>query len=207
MQLLCSTDDSIAGAAALRVAVELADRLRDALAGRAAGDSDPAPQLLRTARAAGCDRIAVGVVREREVSRGPVPAGWQHRIVRCAPSPAILLPAGATLPHGGGVVLAEDGDLPSQAARVAGRLAASLRAPLVITHLLSATGRPLSRRAEEPTGGAHRVTGLMIVWPGRPVAIAAADEAALVVIAGRGPGRSLLPRRRAARALLADARR
>ena len=100
MQLLCATDDSIAGAAALRVAVELADRLRDELARLDAGASDPAPQLLRTARASGCDRIVVGVVRGGGLSRGSVPAGWQHRVVRCAPSPVILVPVGTALPHG-----------------------------------------------------------------------------------------------------------
>jgi hypothetical protein len=125
----------------------------------------------------------------------------------------MLVPVGAALPHEGSVVLADDDELPSQAARVAGRLAASLRAPLLVTHVLPATGRPLHDRAGELTGGAHRAADRpLVVRPGGCVAgalaaIATGHEAALVVIAGRGPGHTLLPRRRAARRLLADAHR
>jgi hypothetical protein len=200
MQILCATDGSISGRAALRVSAELADRLRAELATPDADASDPAPRCLRAAHATGCDLITVGVVGTSR-SHGGLPDRWQRRVVHNAPCPVMLVPVGAGFAPGASVVLAADvEELPSQAARVAGRLAARLHAPIVITHVLA------DRFAASPT----------IEWDLRSeaplrdadplAAIAAHHETALVVIGGRGPGRPLLPHRRRAHRLPLDTR-
>jgi nucleotide-binding universal stress UspA family protein len=222
MQILCATDGSISGDAALRVSAELADRLHAELAMLDADASDPAPQLLRAGRATGCDLITVGVVATPR-ARGWLPDGWQRRVVHNAPCPVMLVPVGAGLPPGGSVVLAPDvAELPSQAARVAGRLAGRLRAPLIITHVLSdrvsasptteserySEAQVLAGQAQRAAGGPLTVRQASSRWQdANPLAeIAAHHEAALVVLGGRGPGRPLLPRRRRAHRLPIDTR-
>jgi nucleotide-binding universal stress UspA family protein len=221
MQLLCGTDGSIAGAAALRISRELADRLQGELAMLGGDLSDPAPRLLRAGRASGCDRIVVGVARDRPGALGSLPEGWQRRFVRDAPCPLVLVPLGAALPSGGRVVLSSGmNELPSQAAGVAGRLATILRTPLIITHALPAgvfapcpSARQLDYGVHVPADAARCGADAPLLaqrHPDRhaaaPIAELAAEHGAtLVVIGGRGPGRTLLPRRRAG--LRMDARR
>jgi nucleotide-binding universal stress UspA family protein len=218
MQIWCSTDDSLAGDAALRVSAELADRLRAGLAELHANASDPAPLLLLAGHAAGCDRVVVGVTRS--TGSLSMPDGWQRRVVLSAPSLMVLVPVGAALPRGGVVLASDVAELPSQVARVAGRLAGRLDAPLIITHVLPVpASRPSDRQRRDAAaveaGRKQLATGSPPVVrragserePGRPpVGIAARQDAALVVIGGRGPGRTLRPRSRAAPRLPSNAR-
>jgi len=199
MQILCATDGSISGEAALRVSAELADRLHAELATPAEDASDPAPRLLRAARAAGCDLITVGVVCTSR-SYGRLPGRWRRRVVHDAPCPVMLVPVGAGLAPGSVVLASDVAELPSQAARVAGRLAGRLHAPLIITHVLS------HRRAASPTIEWEPHSDAQVLGPDPLARIAAQHTAALVVIGGRGPGRPLLPHRRRARRLPLDTR-
>jgi nucleotide-binding universal stress UspA family protein len=212
MLLLCATDSSLAGEAAMRVAADLAARLHAELAALDADSADPTPRLSAAAHATGCDLLVVGFTSRAGIGVAELP-GWQQRIVRDAPCPVMLVPAGAVAGRGGGVVLGYDvAQLPHQAARVAGRLAGRLGAPLIVTHVLPVgapaarpTGwqlyhgaRVLAREAEGAAGGALHVRH--VEREGRPseqlAQAAIAHEAALVVIGGRGSGRTLLPRRR-----------
>ena len=174
MLLLCSTDTSIAGDAAVRVAADLAERLRAELADA----RDPTPRLIAAGREAGCDLLVIGYT-PRSALRGVRLPGWQQRVVRDAACPVMLVPAGTPQRRGTGVVLGSDvPELPHQAARVAGRLAARLRGPVVITDVLAVGS--LRPRQVECEGRLGR----------QPL-----HEAALVVIGGRGSGRTLLPHR------------
>jgi nucleotide-binding universal stress UspA family protein len=212
MLLLCATDGSIAGRAALRIGAELAERLSAELAALDADTRDPTPMLRDAARTTGCELLVVGYASRTRVDGASLP-GWQRRVVRDAPCPVMLVPVDSALPQDGGMLLAYDvPELPYQAARVAGRLAGRLRAPLVITHVMTSGERPsrrptgwqlyhstrvLSREAESPAGGSLRVRHLE--REGRSLEqlarAAATHEAALVVIGGRRPERGLLPRR------------
>ena len=142
--------------AALRVSEELADRLRAELAQLHANASDPAPLVLLAGRAAGCDRVVVGVARS--TGSLSVTDGWQRRVVPSAPCLMVLVPVGAALPRGGGVVLASDvAKLPSQAAGAAARLARALRAPLIITHVLPVpASSPAQKLRSSSSAGADR---------------------------------------------------
>jgi nucleotide-binding universal stress UspA family protein len=210
MLLLCSTDTSIVGHAALRVAGELSEALHAELAALDAGPGDPTPQLLSAARATGCDLLVIGFTSRVGLDVARL-GGWQHRVVRDAPCPVMLVPLGSSLGTGG-VVLGHDVPvLPHQAARVAGQLAGRLRTPLIITHVLPVgapaarpTGwqvyhgqRVLTREAEAAAGGSLLIRH--VEREGRPseqlACAAIRNEAALVVIGGRGPGRTLVPRR------------
>jgi nucleotide-binding universal stress UspA family protein len=211
MLLLCATDTSMAGDAALRVSTELAARLHAELAALDADTRDPTPRLLSAARATGCDLLVLGFTSRAGLAGTPLP-GWQQRVVHDAPCPVMLVPVDAVAPRRGGVVLGYDvPGLPHQAAYVAGRLAGRLRAPLIITHVLPAgvpSARPtrwqphhgarvLAREAAAAAGGSLSVR--YVEREGRPeeqlAEAAASHEAALVVIGGRGAGRTLLPRR------------
>jgi nucleotide-binding universal stress UspA family protein len=211
MLLLCSTDGSIAGEAALRVAVDLADRMHAELTALDADTRDPTPVLLSAAHATGCDLLVIGYASRSGIGGASLP-GWQRRVVREAPCPVMLVPAGS-LPTGGGNVVLGYGvpELPHAAARVAGRLAGRLRSPLIITHVLPVgapaarpTGwqlyhqaRVLEREAESGAGGALRVRHVEREGhTTEQLALAATKhEAALVVIGGRGSGRGLMARR------------
>jgi nucleotide-binding universal stress UspA family protein len=215
MLLLCATDRSIAGRAALRTGTELAERLHAELAALEADTRDPTPILLDAARATGCDLLVVGYASRARVDGASLP-GWQRRVVPGAPCPVMLVPADSALPRDGGVVLGYDvPELPYQAARVAGRLAGRLRTALVITHVMAAgeraarpptgwqlyhSARVLSREAESAAGGSSRVR--QVERQGRPLEqllrVTAPHEAALVVIGGRRLEHGLLPRRRVA---------
>jgi nucleotide-binding universal stress UspA family protein len=222
MLLLCSTDTSIAGDAAARVAAELAERLHAELAALDADASDPNPHLLAAAGAAGCDLLVVGFTPRTGLGGTRLP-GWQQRVVRDAPCPVMLVPAGTSPRRGTGVVLGYDvPELPHQVARVAGRLAGRLRGPLIITHVA-----PIAPRSSGPAGWQiyHRSPALQreaeaaaertlrarhVESEGRAceqlACAAVTHEAALVVIGGRGSGRTLLPRRRITSELPSGAR-
>jgi nucleotide-binding universal stress UspA family protein len=207
MLLLCSTDSSIAGDAARRVAAELADRLRVDLSWLDVGD--PSRRLVAAANATGCDLLVVGYTLRRSIEAASTP-GWQRRVVRNTPCPVMLVPAGGVLPQRGGLMLAGGAmELPHQAATTAGRLAERLRTPLILTDVLAGdwtrrpTGMPLHHSLRVPGSEAEiAVSGTMHPrqvrrdeHPSDQVARTAMHEAALVVIAGRHRGRGLLPRR------------
>lgn len=207
MLLLCSTDSSIAGDAARRVAAELADRLRVDLSWLDVGD--PSRRLVAAANATGCDLLVVGYTLRRSIEAASTP-GWQRRVVRNTPCPVMLVPAGGVLPGRGGLMLACGAmELPHQAATTAGRLAGRLRTPLILTDVLAGdwtrrpTGRPLHHSLRVPAREAEvAVSGTMHArqvrrdeHPSVEIARPAMHEAALVVIAGRHRGRGLLPRR------------
>lgn len=198
MLLLCSTDGSVAGDAALRIGAELADRLHAELAALAAGTRDPSPRLFAAARATGCDVLVLGYAARPRLAARALP-GWQRRVVRDVPCPVMLVPEGPALPRDGGVVLGHDVPaLPHDAARTAGRLAARLGTPLIVTHVLHARapgGSPRDRHVARAGTAAEQL-----------VPAASIQEAALVAIAGRGSGRTLLPRRRVASRLQAVGR-
>jgi hypothetical protein len=207
MLLLCSTDSSIAGDAARRVAAELAERLRVDLSWLDVGD--PSRRLVAAAHATGCDLLVVGYTLRRSIETASTP-GWQRRVVRNTPCPVMLVPAGGVLPGCGGLMLACGAmELPRQAATTARRLAGRLRTPLILTDVLAGdwtrrpTGRPLHHSLRVPAREAEvAVSGTMHArqvrrdeHPSVEIARPAMHEAALVVIAGRYRGRGLLPHR------------
>jgi hypothetical protein len=214
MLLLCSTDSSLSGRAAVCVAAELAERLHAELACLDMGAGDPSRRLLRAAHATGCDLLVVGYMSRSGIGT-TLPPGWQRRIVLDTPCPVMLVPGHAGLPRDGGVVLGYDvPELPHQAAKAAGRLAGRLRTPLMITDVLAGgrTPRPacwqlddsapvLARKAEDVAGGTLRVRQLERGRRASDQLVRAASmhEAALVVIGGRCTGRRLLPHRSVAR--------
>lgn len=158
MHLLCGLDDSAPARAAAHVARMLARRL-DAdltLAHVGPGTPDvahdvridarrPAEALLALADEHDSALILLGHTR-----RGPVADALvgqvQRGVLRATTRPVALVPAGATLPDAGPVVLAcrRSAD-PPRSARVAGRLAAALEVPLTITQVLDRR-RPTSWR-------------------------------------------------------------
>jgi hypothetical protein len=208
MLMLCSTDSSLAGSAARRVAAELADRLRVDLSGLDVGD--PSRRLFAAAHATGCGVLVVGYALRSGLETASTP-GWQRRVVRDALCPFILDPGGASPLSGGGLMLGCGAlELPREAATTAGRLARRLETPLILTDVLAGewTRRPTAR----PLHGAYRLPAKVAAVAvgatahprlvpydkhlsdedARPPVI---QEAALVVIAGRDRGRDLLPRR------------
>jgi hypothetical protein len=211
MLLLCSTDRSLSGRAAVCVAAELAERLHAELACLDMGAGDPSRRLLRAAHATGCDLLVVGYMSRSGIGT-TLPPGWQRRTVLDTPCPVMLVPRHAVLPRDGGVVLGYDvPELPHQAARAARRLAGRLRTPLMITDVLAGgrTPRPACWqlydsapvKTEDVAGGTLRVRQLERERRASDQLVRAAvmHEAALVVIGGRCRGRGLLPHRSVAR--------
>jgi hypothetical protein len=203
MLLLCSTDRSMAGGAARRVAAELADRLRVDLSGIHVGD--PSPRLLAAAHATGCDVLVVGYALRAGLEIASTP-GWQRRVVRDTLCPAMLVPAGATPLGRSGLMLGCSVlELPRQAATTVGRLAGRLQTPLILTDVLAGawTRQPNDRPSPctllGQTAEVASVAGRCDAYGEHPsgdrASRAVMQEAALVVVAGRCRGRGLLPRR------------
>jgi nucleotide-binding universal stress UspA family protein len=223
MLLLVSTDSSIAGSAATRVAAELAERLRIDLSSPDvdARDLDPSRRLLAAAHATGCDLLVVGYASRAAVETASTP-GWQRRVVRDTPPPVMLVPGGAVPPSHGGLMLGCGASaLPRQAAATAARLARRLRTVLTLTDVLTSdwkpypSGWPLSHGARVPEREAEYASSATVhprqvldeLPSDQMVRPATMQEAALVVIAGRRAGRGLLPRRNVGHRPLAGAAR
>jgi hypothetical protein len=215
MLMLCSTDSSLAGSAARRVAAELADRCRVGLCGLDVGD--PSRWLLAAAHATGCDVLVVGYTLRSGLEIASTP-GWQRRVVRDTPCPFMLVPAGASPLRRGGLMLGCGAwELPREAAMTARSLAGRLQTPLILTDVLAGDGA--RRPTDRPLHGAFRVpadeaaVAVGRTAHARPVRCdqhlsgenarpAMIQEAALVAIAGRYRGRGLLPRRNIGQGML-----
>ena len=223
MLLLCTTDRSIAGDAATRVAAELAERLRVELSSLDVHRRDPDPShgLLTAAQATGCDLLVVGYAPRAAIKTASTP-GWQRRIIRDTPSPVMLVPAGPEPPGDGDLVLGCGASaLPHQAAATAARLARRLRTTFILTDVLAggwtpyASGWRLDHGAHAPARDAALASSTTVhscqVVEERPsdrmAYPATMHEAALVVIAGRRRGRGLLPRRNVGHGVLHGAGR
>ncbi len=161
MRIVCSIDESTAARHAAEIAGQLARRMRAELVYVHSETGDSSERVgARSHRR--CDLLIVGFMARARFSSALL--GEAHRrLVRDATCPVLLVPAGAPLRVGAGVVLGYN--LPyisGAAAAAAGRLAAALDSSLVVTHV-EAAGPPCRAADGQLDDAARRVTQEAVV--------------------------------------------
>jgi nucleotide-binding universal stress UspA family protein len=156
MRIVCVIDESAAARHAAEIAGQLARRMSAELVYVHSVTGRSSERLgARSHRR--CDLLIVGYMPRVRFSSALLGAA-HRRLVRDAACPVMLVPAGARLRAGTGVVLGYNLPyLPGAAAAAAGRLAAALDSSLVIAHVEAAGA--LSRGTDgQLHGAARRVT-------------------------------------------------
>jgi nucleotide-binding universal stress UspA family protein len=196
MRIACSIDESTAARHAAEIAGQLARRMRAELVyvHSVTGASSERVGARSHRR---CDLLIVGYMPRARLSSALL--GEAHRrLVRDATCPVMLVPAGARLQAGAGVVLGHNLSYPPDAAAAAaGRLAAALDSSLVVAHV-EAAGAPsratvgllhdaARRLTQEAAAAAGRNLEVVHVErKGRPseqlAVLAARHDAAVIVI-------------------------
>jgi hypothetical protein len=161
MRIVCTIDESTAARDAAEIAGQLAHRMRAELVYVHSVTGESSERLgARSQRR--CDLLIVGYTPRARFASALL--GEAHRrLVRDAACPVMLVPAGARLRAGTGIVLGYNlPSISSAAAVAAGRLAGALGSLLVVAHVEAAgapgraTGGQLNdggrRRTEEAVG-------------------------------------------------------
>lgn len=165
MRIVCSIDDSTAARHAAEIAGQLARRMRAELVyvHSVTGDSSERVGARSHRR---CDLLIVGYMARARFSSALL--GEAHRrLVRDATCPVMLVPAGARLQAGAGIVLGYNLPcLPGAAAAAAGCLAAALDSPILVTHV-EAAGAPSRATDGRFHDAARRVTQDVVAAAGR----------------------------------------
>jgi nucleotide-binding universal stress UspA family protein len=214
MRIVCSIDESSAARHAAGIAGQLARRMQAELV-YVHSVTGVSTERVGARSHRRCDLLIVGHTARTRLSAALL--GEAHRrLVRDAACPVMLVPAGARLPAGAGVVLGYNLPyLQSAATAAAGRLAAALDSSLLVTHVEAA--RAPSRATDgQLYDAARRVTQEAVAAAGKKIevehverkgrpseqlAVLATRHAAAVIVIGspRTGWRSVLSRSVAAR--------
>jgi hypothetical protein len=156
MRIVCSIDESTAARDAAEIAGQLARRMRTELV-YVHSVTGASSERLGARSHRRCDLLIVGYTPRARFASALL--GEAHRrLVRDAACPVMLVPAGARLRAGTGIVLGYDlPSISSAAAVAAGRLAAALDSLLVVAHV-EAAGRLAEQRALGPSRRGCRIT-------------------------------------------------
>jgi nucleotide-binding universal stress UspA family protein len=209
MRIVCSIDESTAARDAAESAGQLARRMRAELVYVHSVTGESSERLgARSHRR--CDLLFVGYTPRARFASALL--GEAHRrLVRDAACPVMLVPAGARLRAGTGIVLGYNlPSISSAAAVAAGRLAAALDSSLVVTHV-EAAGAPGRAMGAQLHDAARRLSQEAVAAAGRNLEVehvertgdpseqlavlAAGHDAAVIVIGSpRTSWRSMLSR-------------
>lgn len=209
MRIVCSIDESTAARDAAEIAGQLARRMRAELVYVHSVTGESSERLgARSHRR--CDLLIVGYTPRARFASALL--GEAHRrLVRDAACPVMLVPAGARLRAGTGIVLGYNlPSISSAAAVAAGRLAAALDSSLVVTHV-EAAGAPGRAMGAQLHDAARRLSQEAVAAAGRNLEVehvertgdpseqlavlAAGHDAAVIVIGSPCTGwRSMLAR-------------
>jgi nucleotide-binding universal stress UspA family protein len=206
MRIVCSVDESTAARDAAEIAGQVAHRMRAELVYVHSVTGESSERLAHRR----CDLLIVGYTPRARFASALL--GEAHRrLVRDAACPVMLVPAGARLRAGTGIVLGYDlPSISSAAAVAAGRLAAALDSLLVVAHV-EAAGAPGRATGGQLHDAARRLTEEAVAAAGRKLEVehvertggpseqlavlAAGHEASVIVIGSPRTGwRSMLSR-------------
>ena len=169
MRIVCSIDESTAARHAAEIAGQLARRMRAELV-YVHSVTGVSSERLGARSHRRCDLLIVGYVPRARFTSALL--GEAHRrLVRDATCPIMLVPAGAQLRAGAGIVLGYNVPyLAEAAAAAAGTLAAALDSSLVVTHIQAA------RSPSRPTDGqlhaaTRRLTQAAVVAAGKKLEV------------------------------------
>jgi Universal stress protein family len=155
MRIVCSVDESTAARDAAEIAGQVAHRMRAELVYVHSVTGESSERLGASHRR--CDLLIVGYTPRARFASALL--GEAHRrLVRDAACPVMLVPAGARLRAGTGIVLGYNlPSISSAAAVAAGRLAGALGSLLVVAHV-EAAGAPGRATGGQLNDGGRRLT-------------------------------------------------